>query len=89
MGRPLYIWRIGEKDLAQYWTSTHLLEGYLFRLDWGPAGPGPGNYEFLVHWADKNNKAVAGLCRALAFQEQLGDPSPIHVKINPQDDFKK
>ncbi|MFC1782122.1 hypothetical protein ACFL02_00885 [Planctomycetota bacterium] len=75
-GRPLYIWRILEQDLAKYWTPTHLLKGYLFKLDWGLEDPGPGNYELWVFLKYRNNNVVAGECRSLSFQEQPGALAP-------------
>ena len=71
IGQPLYIWRIPAQDLVQYWTPTHLLQGYLVRLDWGRTGPGPGNYEFLVRLTYKNKNVFTSVCRALSFREQL------------------
>ena len=75
-GRPLYIWRILEQDLPQYWTPAHLLKGFLFKLDWGLEGPGPGNYELWVFLKYINENVVAGECRSLSFQEQPGAQPP-------------
>ena len=64
------IWRIDQPDLAQYWMPTHLLESYLFQLDWGDVIWEPGNYEFVVHIVYEHDGQEVNVCRALSFYEK-------------------
>ncbi|MCP4711697.1 MAG: hypothetical protein GY869_24015 [Planctomycetes bacterium] len=70
IGQPVNIWRIAPQDLGQHWMPTHLLESYLFQLDWGAVIPQPGNYEFVVHITYEHNNQTVNICRALSFYEK-------------------
>ena len=67
--RPVRLWQIRASNLDEYWTPSNLLDSYLFRLDWGPVGPGPGNYRFLVRLSYKQQNIRETLCSEITFQD--------------------
>jgi len=77
IGQPVNIWRVAQQDLAQHWMPTHLLESYLFQLDWGDVIPEPGNYEFVVHIVYEHDGQAVNICRALSFYEKQVNPGAI------------
>jgi len=74
IGTPVNIWRVEKQNLEQYWMPTHLLQGYLFQLDWGAVTPKRANYEFVVHIAYEHDNQVVNICRTLSFYEKWGTP---------------
>jgi hypothetical protein len=71
---PLRIWQIPQNQIEKHWVISQELDGYLFRLDWGPQGPGLGNYRFLVRFEYLHNGKNITICRAMPFQDRQGQP---------------
>ena len=69
--RPLRVWRISAEELEHYWFPTRLLDGYLFRLDWGPAALPMGSYQFWVTLNYIDDGEDVQLCQELAFEDVL------------------
>ena len=69
---PLRIWQVPRQQIEHHWVISQDLDGYLFRLDWGPQGPGPGNYRFLVRFDYLHNEKHITICRAMTFQDMQG-----------------
>ena len=67
--KPLICWRITEDILSQYWARTSLLDGYVFRLDWGEAQLRPGSYQLAVQVRYQHRGTVWSICREVSFQD--------------------
>jgi len=72
LSEPLRIWQIPRQQIENHWVISQDLDGYLFRLDWGLQGPGPGNYRFLVRFDYFHNEKNITICRAMPFQDMQG-----------------
>jgi len=68
--RPLCYWRIGKEELADYWVPTSLLDGYLFRLDWGANEIGPGLYRIVVKFEYEEAERRKIFCREMMIEDQ-------------------
>jgi hypothetical protein len=69
LSTPVCFWQISAQNLEAHWTTSHLLDSYLFRLEWGTHQPGPGDYRFLVSYAYKHKKLTKTICREITFNE--------------------
>ncbi len=69
---PVRIWQIPRTEIENHWVSSQDLDGYLFRLDWGLQGPGPGNYRLLVRFDYIQEQKNLTICRAMLFQDSAG-----------------
>jgi hypothetical protein len=69
LSTPVCFWHISAQNLNAHWTTSHLLDSYVFRLEWGTHPPGPGDYRFLVSYAYKHKKLTKTICREITFNE--------------------
>ena len=67
--QPFICWRITEDILNQYWVRTSLLDGYLFRLDWGENKMKPGSYQLVVLLRYQHRGTEWSICRNVSFQD--------------------
>ena len=72
--RPLCFWRIGKEELVDYWVPTSLLDGYLFRLDWGEKEIGPGIYRIVVKFEYEESGRDKIFCREMVIEDQYQRP---------------
>lgn len=68
-GPPLRVWQVGERSLQDYWVPTRLLDGYLFRLDWGPTALERGRYVLCVRLDDRGTDGFSSVCAAIGFDD--------------------
>ena len=67
--RPLCYWRIHREELADYWVPTSLLDGYMFRLDWGANEIGPGLYRIIVKFEYEESERGKIFCREIVIED--------------------
>ena len=65
---PLRLWQISSERLADYWITTSLLDGFMFRLDWGQEALPPGDYIFLVLMKYQHNGLTESVCQQIEFR---------------------
>jgi len=65
---PLRIWQLSAETLADYWINTSLLDGFMFRLDWGQEALPPGDYIFLVLMKYQHKGLMKSVCQKIAFR---------------------
>jgi len=72
---PLRIWRVSSDALTQYWVRGRLLDGYLFRLDWGRQNVAAGRYVLFVRLDYGTGPDAGAICGEISFEdfERRGD----------------
>jgi len=70
--KPMRVWHIPGGELDQYWNHTKLLDGFVFRLEWGERPLPRGDYKFVVCFDYQQAKAKQVLCRKIDFQDYNG-----------------
>ena len=66
---PLRVWYVPAEELERYWIQSHLLDGYLFGLDWGQAPDGSGFYVFEVLFEYRQGEERYPLCGKVRFED--------------------
>jgi len=65
---PLRTWQLSAETLADYWINTSLLDGFMFRLDWGQEALPPGDYIFLVLMEYQHKGLMESVCQQIEFR---------------------
>ena len=68
--RPLRLWYVPANELADYWTPSRLLNGFLFRLEWVREVP-PGDYILSVIYERQERVGTQTICQEVFFQDQM------------------
>jgi hypothetical protein len=64
----LRAWQLSADTPADYWIATSLLDGFMFRLDWGPEALPPGDYIFLVLMKYQYKGLMESVCQQIEFR---------------------